>query len=529
MTIAVRRNATWHSPALWILPWGAMCLAAVVATAFQSALADDVADRLREDKRTDMTAGEMEFPGAALLNTGRPPFLARVTVTHEDGIYREGETLQIGFMAEEESYMYLLYHQADGSSVLLFPNIAAPDNRVAVGTRVDVPPAGLPTEKQYRFRIQSPFGQEVLQVLASRQPIAELDELAAKSRIAAPVTAELIAGLAKKLASDTDLWTEHRVRIRTVSKDGRVDQPDSDRPANNDRPTNNDRPNNLNPDNATMIAAKRVGLFIGIGEYENPELAANHAELATSARVMHDLMLQHGGLDQERIKLVLNKQATREALQRMFLEWLPAVSDPGDLVFVYFSGHAGQFPTDDPKEPDGQDEALAPYDLSAGDKSLPIEDRRRLLRDSNILDDTLARWLEELNGRQIVLILDTCHSGGLIADNKGLSSRSFFEDEAARIKDIAMMNTLVMASCAADEQSLFQGTPNDSMWFTYCLTEAIEQRKTSEALTAQDAFAYAANRMKELLVESDAGREQQPTMSDRILLPVVLTPATVEQ
>ncbi|MBI1313839.1 DUF4384 domain-containing protein [bacterium] len=497
-------------------------LSIVVALTFVATASAFDQERNPDSENTEQAQDTGRFPGSALINS-RPPFLVGVVVNHADGKYREGETLQISFMAEEKAYLYLLYHQADSQSLLLFPNAAAPDNLVAAGKPVRVPPDGLPPERQYRFRIQAPFGQEVLQVLAVRQPIAELNKLAAGSQKAASVDPALIEQLAKTLVSDPTMWTEHRVRIQTTSKDGRV-RPEV-RP---ERPTEPDRPQRPhgNPNRATpeAIASKRrLGLFIGIGQYQEPALAATHKELADSAHVMYDLMLKQGQLDAERTKLVLNEQATRASLEELFLKWLPSVSDPGDVVFIYFSGHAGQFPTDDPREPDGLDETLAPYDLTAGEEQLPVEQRRKLLRDSSILDDTLARWLEELSGRQVVLILDTCHSGGIVT-SKRLRADSFLVDEAARVKDVSQMNTLILTSCAADEQSLFEGTPNGTMWFTYCLTEAISKREANRPLTVQAAFEHSARRMKELLLEGNADREQKPSMSDRILLPVALAP-----
>mgnify|MGYP001073480424 CR=1 FL=1 len=29
-----------------------------------------------------------------------------------------------------------------------------------------------------------------------------------------------------------------------------------------------------------------------------------------------------------------------------------------------------------------------------------------------VLDDTFGRWVQELDGRQVLVVLDTCHSGG---------------------------------------------------------------------------------------------------------------------
>jgi hypothetical protein len=120
------------------------------------------------------------------------------------------------------------------------------------------------------------------------------------------------------------------------------------------------------------------------------------------------------------------------------------------------------------------------------------------------------------------LILDTCFSGGVV-EGKALA-KSFFADESARTKDISQLNTLVLSSCAADEQSLFEGTKNKTMWFTYCLAEAIERSAGKQLLTVQDAYDYTRRRMRQLLESANAPREQEPAMTDRILLPVALAP-----
>lgn len=470
------------------------------------------------DEAAQVPETSLHFPGETLFNSS-PPFLAGVSVNHSDATYREGDTLEISFMAEEDAFLHLLYHQADGSSLLLFPNVAAADNFVPARTKTLVPPPGLPPTQQYRFRVQPPLGHEVLQVLASRRRIPELDTLANGSHPAAPVPPQLISSLATRLSSEPANWTEHRVRIQTVSPDGStIISNETPRP----------QPNTLDPNppnEPTNDPPSRVGLFIGIGKYANPDLASTHTELAESARVMHRLMLDHGKLDPNRTKLLTNEQATRHAIETSIVDWLPSVTRPGDVVFIYFSGHSGQFETRDPKEPDGFDEAIAPYDLTAGQADAPREQRLKLLRESNIVDDTLARWIQELQGRQVVLMFDTCHSGGIIA-NKQLLEDELFADEAARIKDIVQLNTLILTSCAADEQSLFEGTPNGTMWFTYCLTEAINRRDPEIMLSVQDAFSFARERVKQLLVEGNAGRQQSPAISDNIFLPVPLVPAS---
>jgi hypothetical protein len=431
------------------------------------------------------------FPGAAIFND-QPPFLAGVAVDRSDATYRAGEKLRVQFLGEVDAHLYLLYHQADGTSVLLFPNAAHRNSKVAGQQPMVIPQPG----EEFRFRVRPPLGREVLQVLAATAPIVELEALVGKSRSAPQVEAKLLAALAERLQQDRSTWTEQRALITTIAAEAQ--QPER--------------------------KAARIGLFIGIGEYQRPEFAPTHEELRHSAEVMHELLLKHGGLDPERTLLVRDAEATKPQLQKLISEWLPSVSQPGDTVFIYFSGHAGQMETGDPQEPDGQEESLGPYDLEGG---RPGETRAQILarvRATNISDDTLAAWLSRLQGRQVVLILDTCFSGGVV-EGKALG-KSFWVDEAARTKDISQLNTLVLSSCAADEQSLFAGTKNKTMWFTYCLAEAIDRAAAAGKgpLTVQEAYDYSRRRMRVLIDQANAPREQEPTMTDRILLPVVLVP-----
>src|SRR5262249_52364182 len=161
-----------------------------------------------------------------------------------------------------DAYLYLLYHQADGRCLLLFPNPARPDAQVPGRREVQVP---APEDAaRFRFRIGPPFGDETLQVLATTRPLDPLDRLTGTRR--PPVVApETLTALRADLAARPEPWAEHRVPIRTL--------PLSDR------------------DPARPPA--RLGLFVGIGRYLHPEFAPTHEELRHSAEVMHDRMLRH--------------------------------------------------------------------------------------------------------------------------------------------------------------------------------------------------------------------------------------------
>ena len=67
-------------------------------------------------------------PGETLVNS-QPAFLANVAVDRPDGHYRAGDRLTLRFSVERDAHVYLLYHQADDTTLLLFPNQARPSNQ----------------------------------------------------------------------------------------------------------------------------------------------------------------------------------------------------------------------------------------------------------------------------------------------------------------------------------------------------------------------------------------------------------------
>ena len=73
----------------------------------------------------------------------------------------------------------------------------------------------------------------------------------------------------------------------------------------------------------------------------------------------------------------------------------------GDTVVFYFSGHGTSVRDQNHDEADGMDEALCPFDVDPKTgKNL-------------ILDDELGDLIRTLRGRDTVVILDSCHSGGM--------------------------------------------------------------------------------------------------------------------
>jgi Caspase domain len=101
------------------------------------------------------------------------------------------------------------------------------------------------------------------------------------------------------------------------------------------------------------------------------------------------------------------KLPTYENMVAMF-NHLTEVAEPGDQVYIHYSGHGGRAKTNYPqlKGENGIDEALVPTDIG--------NSTARYLRDIEI-----AKLLERMVDKKLVVtvILDSCHSGGATKGN----------------------------------------------------------------------------------------------------------------
>ncbi len=84
-----------------------------------------------------------------------------------DAVYLEGDKLMVYILPEKDAYLHVDYYQIDGKVVHLLPN-ERKNNFVKGGHAYIV---GDPASSGYQFVVDAPFGEEVLVVVASQQPI----------------------------------------------------------------------------------------------------------------------------------------------------------------------------------------------------------------------------------------------------------------------------------------------------------------------------------------------------------------------
>ena len=178
----------------------------------------------------------------------------------------------------------------------------------------------------------------------------------------------------------------------------------------------------------TLVASALIGLaaaasgadralLIGVNRYQNEADIPKLMGCEDDVRAMRHVLIAEFGFGEDQIVMLLSEQATARAIFDAIDE-LISVTVPGDRVLIHFSGHGSRkrlhAPTE--TEPDGFDELLCPYDFDP-----------RTLRNA-IVDNDLHERLAKLDGRNVVVIVDACHSGSV--------TRSIGDGEFAVVESI---------------------------------------------------------------------------------------------
>jgi hypothetical protein len=168
----------------------------------------------------------------------------------------------------------------------------------------------------------------------------------------------------------------------------------------------------------TPPSEERYALLVGVNDYLEPSNKDNWIKPlrgpANDVSIVQDLLVKtyQFANNETHIYPLIGPKATHLGIKQAFKTRLieNARKHPGALVVFYFSGHGSQAHTND--HTSAYHDTLLAYDsradLKTGDS----------YRGYDILDDELAQWLEELRAvtNNIVIILDSCHSGDAIRD-----------------------------------------------------------------------------------------------------------------
>lgn len=85
--------------------------------------------------------------------------------------FREGDVISFLLSLDRDAYLLLVYQDAAGNLLRIFPDPSNPSGFVRAGRFVDFPFAG----SSFRLRVTTPFGHESLWVFAASTPFPRLE------------------------------------------------------------------------------------------------------------------------------------------------------------------------------------------------------------------------------------------------------------------------------------------------------------------------------------------------------------------
>jgi hypothetical protein len=198
-------------------------------------------------------------------------------------------------------------------------------------------------------------------------------------------------------------------------------------------------------------------VVVGVSEYKDPRLNLEYA--ANDARELAELISTPtgGGFPPERVHLLVDKDATTREVTRALRSFLTKPA-PEDLVLIFLACHGGP----DPRRPGRL--YLFTHDTEIDDiagTAVPMDEIQSSLRDS-------------LLAERVVVIADTCHSGGL--GGRGTRGTATAEATNTYLAQLAATKpgVALLTSCEAAESSL-----EDARWggghgvFTWHLLEGM--------------------------------------------------------
>lgn len=169
---------------------------------------------------------------------------------------------------------------------------------------------------------------------------------------------------------------------------------------------------------ASAAHGAQKALVVGVEQYAS---ARDLNGPKYDAENFSDVLVDVWGYERDDVRILLDEEATKETFIGNIQSWLIDKTQPGDSVVIYFSGHGVQTPDENGDETDGYDEALALHDVEivkgGGFRNLVTDDE---------VQDLLAR----MPGRQVQLIVDSCHSGDVTRSIDGFSDLA--EDKAVK-------------------------------------------------------------------------------------------------
>lgn len=287
----------------------------------------------------------------------------------------------------------------------------------------------------------------------------------------------------------------------------------------NEKPDSTDPPPGVSKDRPI---GDKWALVIGISKFANP--AYNLKFAAKDAKDFYNYLITEGNFKKNHVLLLLDENATQRNIKAAFGRmFLPAVARDGDLVAIYVSTHG----TPASKDP-GKRNYIVAYDTNA----------EELYETGIDMDDLSQRVKEGVHTDRVLIVMDTCYSGGGVPGARGVDACGNFD--AAQIAQ--GFGNLVISSSSPNERSWESKVSANGVFTKYLLQSlrlthgnvknAFDKLKDDVGWEVQNAFNQPQHPMlggewagKELILSAPASTSR-PILNPELLKLINLQNAT---
>jgi len=162
------------------------------------------------------------------------------------------------------------------------------------------------------------------------------------------------------------------------------------------------------------LSAGKHALLIGIQDYayygDSVLLPSLHGALRDVV-IVKKMLQERFGFQEHEFIILVNAEATHTNIEQAF-HTLIERTQPGDFVYIHYSGHGSQTKDWNGDEPDGLDETWVPYGARKDNSEQPDN--------YDVLDDEINSWLAEVYAKtdQVVFVSDSCHSATVFRNSQ---------------------------------------------------------------------------------------------------------------
>lgn len=257
---------------------------------------------------------------------------------------------------------------------------------------------------------------------------------------------------------------------------------------NKTAPLSGTKPQKVNSAIKNRPIKDKWALVIGISKFANSKYNLNFA--AKDARDFYDFLVNEANFKRDHVLLLLDEKATRANIMSAFGdEFLPAVSEPDDLVVVYVSTHG------------------TPAKRDKGGKSYIVAhdtDTARLYASGVDMNELYGRIRGGVKTDRALIVMDTCYSGAGVPGAKALNAADNFDAQEVA----SGCGHLVITSSSPNERSWESKVSNNGV-FTKYLLEAL--RANNKKVDVKSAFNLVEKNVS-WEVKSSFGEKQTPQL-----------------